>query len=69
MVKCSHPESIENGDTVIKNGTEFGARVSYVCREGYDLQGGSPVIDCLDNGEWRKLNATCNRREQLHYLN
>ncbi|MEJ1282873.1 sushi von Willebrand factor type A EGF and pentraxin domain containing 1 [Cricetulus griseus] len=57
LVKCSSPESINNGKYIL-SGLTYLSIASYSCENGYSLQGPS-LIECTASGSWDRAPPTC----------
>ncbi|EGW02022.1 Sushi, von Willebrand factor type A, EGF and pentraxin domain-containing protein 1 [Cricetulus griseus] len=59
LVKCSSPESINNGKYIL-SGLTYLSIASYSCENGYSFTlAGSDTIVCLANGKWNSSNHQC----------
>ena len=65
-VQCPVLENPENGD-VTSTGQTPGDTASYVCSQGYILDGVS-TRTCQESGIWTGDAPTCNRKSFLAYI-
>lgn len=54
VTHCPFPPNIKNGFISASSGVVYGANVTYKCNNGFSMDGNS-VIECMDNGKWRKV--------------
>lgn len=59
VVSCGEPETVENS-TVTKTGTDYKDTATYVCNEGYHLEGGDLNRTCIEDGVWSGDPPVCN---------
>ncbi|XP_062396889.1 complement factor H-like [Sardina pilchardus] len=56
---CSNPGEVKNGEYVISDGIEFGAKITALCKTGYTLIGKHITRTCLEDGQWDGREAVC----------
>lgn len=60
-VDCKHPGLIENGRTIVANGTIYNSGIEYHCVPGF-VRIGPYLRKCLENGEWSGEEPSCKCR-------
>ncbi|XP_069141484.1 clotting factor C-like [Argopecten irradians] len=61
-VECSEPSTIAHG-AILSNYTNYsvGSTVTYICQEGFRLEGANATRTCMETGYWSSEDPWCER--------